>query len=134
MGLLDAVAGLATGGNTGGGNPLMNIAMQLLSNQQTGGLQGLVKQFQDSGLGEQVASWVSTGRNLPVSGDQIKNAFSGGQLGQIASKLGISENDAAGGLAGILPDLIDKLTPNGKVPEGDLMAQGLDLLKSKLFG
>ena len=112
----------------------MNIAMQMLSNQQTGGLQGLVKQFQSSGLGEQVASWISTGTNLPVSGDQIKKAFSGGQLGQIASQLGVSENDAAGGLANILPGLIDKLTPNGKIPEGDLMAQGLNLLKGKLLG
>jgi len=135
MGLLDAVVGMATGGNTGGGSPLMNIAMQLLSNSQNGGLQGLVQQFQKSGLGEQVASWVGTGSNLPISGDQIAKAFSGGgQLGQIASKLGISENDAAGGLAGMLPGLIDKLTPDGKVPEGDIMAQGLDLLKGKLFG
>jgi uncharacterized protein YidB (DUF937 family) len=46
----------------------------------------------------------------------------------------MSENEAAGGLADMLPNVIDKLTPDGQLPEGDLMAQGLNLLKGKLFG
>ncbi len=136
MGLLDAVAGAisgAAGGNAGGGNALMNIAMQLISNPNSGGLQGLVKSFQEGGLKEQVASWVGTGANLPISGDQIKSVL-GGKLGPIASQLGLSEGDAATNLANLLPGVVDKLTPNGQIPDGDLMAQGMNLLKGKLFG
>lgn len=135
MGLLDMVTGALGGaGGQAGGNPLMNIVMQMVSNPQSGGLSGLLQKLQDGGLGEQAASWVSTGQNLPVSGDQLKNILGGGQLGQIASQLGMSEDDAAGGLAGMLPQVIDKLTPDGQVPNNDLLAQGLDMLKGKLFG
>jgi len=135
MGLLDMLKGVMRRGDKGGGGDLLiNIAMQLVSNPNSGGLQGLVKLFQDRGLGEQAASWVSTGSNLPISADQIKKVFGGGQLGQIASQLGVSENEAAGGLADMMPKVIDKLTPNGQIPKGDLLAEGLNMLKGKLFG
>lgn len=138
MGLLDMVTGALGGmggaGGQTGGNPLLNIVMQMVSNPQSGGLSGLLQKLKDGGLGEQAASWVSTGENLPVSGDQLKNILGGGQLGQIASQLGMSEDDAAGGLAGMLPQVIDKLTPGGEVPGNDMLAQGLDMLKGKLFG
>lgn len=137
MGLLDSVMGALGGaGGNGGGNPMLDVVMQMLSNKgQNGGLAGLVQAFQQNGLGEQVNSWISTGQNLPVSPDQIKAALGGGQLGQIAGQLGMNETQAAGGLADLLPQVIDKLTPNGQLPQGDdLMAQGLDLLKGKLFG
>lgn len=135
MGLLDMVTGALGGaGGATGGNPLLNIVMDMVSNKQAGGLGGLLKTLQDNGLAEQAASWVSTGQNLPVSGDQIRNALGNGTLGQIAGQLGMSEGAAAGGLADLLPQVIDKLTPDGKVPEGDLMAKGLDLLKGKLLG
>jgi uncharacterized protein YidB (DUF937 family) len=138
MGLLDMVTGAlgGAGGNGGGANPLLGIVMQMLSNNgQSGGLAGLAKAFQDKGMGDQMASWIGTGQNLPISPDQIKAVLGGGQLGQIASQLGMNEQQAAGGLADMLPQVIDKLTPNGQVPqENDLMAQGLELLKGKLFG
>jgi uncharacterized protein YidB (DUF937 family) len=138
MGLLDMVTGAVggAGGNGGGANPLLGIVMQMLSNNgKSGGLAGLAKAFQDKGMGDQMASWISTGQNLPISPDQIKAVLGGGQLEQIASQLGMNEQQAAGGLADLLPQVVDKLTPNGQIPQGDdLMAQGLELLKGKLFG
>lgn len=137
MGLLDRVTGALGGGagGNGGANPLLGVVMQMLSNQgQGGGLAGLVKAFQDKGMGDQVASWVGTGQNLPISPEQIKAVLGSGQLGQIAGQLGMNEQQAAGGLADMLPQVVDKLTPNGQIPQGDLMAQGLELLKGKLFG
>jgi uncharacterized protein YidB (DUF937 family) len=135
MGLLDSVMG-ALGGNGGGNHAMLDAVMQLLSNQGgNGGLAGLVQAFQQNGLGEHIASWISTGQNLPISPDQIRAALGSGQLGQIAAQLGMNESQAAGGLADLLPQVIDKLTPNGQLPQGDdLMAQGLELLKGKLFG
>ncbi|MEQ1661272.1 MAG: YidB family protein [Thiobacillus sp.] len=139
MGLLDIVTSAMGGGNAGGGNPLLGIVMQMLTKGGegggVGGLAGLAKAFQDKGMGDQMSSWISTGQNLPISPEQIKAVLGGGQLGQIASQLGVNENDAAGGLADMLPQVVDKLTPNGQVPqEKDLMAKGLELLKGKLFG
>lgn len=136
MGLMDMVTGaLGNAGGSGGNNPLLDSVVKMLTDSsQGGGLAGIAKAFQDKGLGDQMASWVGSGQNLPISADQIKSALSGGQLGQIASQLGINEQQAAGGLADILPQVVDKLTPSGQMPEGDLMAQGLDMLKGKLFG
>jgi len=71
-----------------------------------------------------MSSWVSTGENQPVSGEQLTSVFGNNMIQEIAQKLGISSADASSGLAALLPQVIDKLTPNGTVPEGDLLAQG----------
>ncbi len=137
MGLLDGLLGSVLGKVPVGGqqgNALMDMAMGLLNNPQSGGLSGLLKKFKASGLGDQAASWVGTGDNAPVSGDQIQNALGGDFITQIASKLGVDASQASGGLAQLLPTLIDKLTPNGAVPaDGDQLAQGLAGLR-KLLG
>ncbi len=133
MGLLDMVTGLLKKGDTEGKNSLMDIVTQMVLNPDNNGLQGLIKSFQDNGLGEQIASWVSTGENVSISDKQIKDVVGDDKLGQISSQLGVSEKETAGGLAEMLPKLIDQLTPDGQIPEGDLLAQGLELLKGKLF-
>lgn len=137
MGLLDMVSGALNGASgKSGSNDMLNVVMQMLSSKgQNDGMAGLIQAFQNKGLGEQVASWIGTGQNLPISPEQIKSVLGGDQLGQIASQLGMDEQQAASGLAGLLPQVIDKVTPNGQMPQGDdLMKQGLDLLKGKLFG
>jgi len=134
MGILDELLntfGGALGGNTGGGNSLLNIIMQMLGGPNSGGLQGLEKVFRDSGLKDQFDSWVSTGGNLPVSGDQMGSIF-GDKLGDIARQLGVSEKEAADGLAGMFPQVVDKLTPDGQIPSSDQFAQEMDDLNSKL--
>lgn len=130
MGLLDSVVGALAGGQSGGNNGLVDVVMQLI-NSQPGGLGGLVQSFQQGGLGEIVNSWVSTGQNLPISAEQLQSVLGGGALQDIAAKLGVSPEQASGSLADLLPQVVDKLTPNGQVPEGggDLLAQGLDMLK-----
>lgn len=138
MGLLDQISG-AMGGSAGaaaeGENSLLGNIMHLVNNPETGGLSGLVQSFQNGGLGEVINSWVSTGHNLPISSEQIQSILGSEQVSQIAGKLGISPEEASGKLAEFLPQIVDKLTPNGSVPEGsDLMSKGLELLKSKLFG
>lgn len=136
MGLLDSVVGALAGGQSGGDNPLLNIVMQLINNPQNGGLGGLVQSFQQGGLADVVNSWVSTGQNLPISAEQLQSVLGGGALQNIAAQLGVSPEQASGSLADLLPQMVDKLTPNGQVPEGgDLLAQGMDMLKKGgLFG
>ncbi len=129
MGLLDGLLGSLAGGtnSSNGTNPLLQIAMQMLANkggggtnggalESMGGLNGIINAFQQGGLGHLADSWVGTGENLPVSADQLSNVLGSDKIGEIASQLGMSQGDAAGGLAKILPELINHITPNGQVP------------------
>lgn len=131
MGLLDQVLGTVAGqlgGNSAGGNPVMQLVLQLVRNHP-GGLQGLVQQLTQGGLGQQAQSWVGTGENLPVAPDDLMQALGGGggPLGQILAQLGIDSRQAAGGLAQALPDVVNQLTPNGHI-EADSVEQGLSSL------
>lgn len=131
MGLLDQVVGALGGqGGKGGQSPLLEVLMGLIGNSQAGGLQGLLQKLQQSGLSDHVASWVGTGQNMPVSGDQVQSALGDDQVQAIASQAGVSPQEASSGLAQLLPQIVDKLTPNGSVPEHSVVSEGLSLLKS----
>ena len=123
MGLLDSVLGAIT--QRGTGNPLLDSVLALVNDPRAGGLEGLLAKFQESGLGNIADSWVSTGKNLPVSADQITSALGSEQLGALAQNLGMSRGDVSSKLAEMLPGVVDKLTPNGQVPDagalGDLL-------------
>ena len=93
-------------------------------------MQGLIDQFSRAGLAQHVQSWIGTGSNRPISADDIARVFSGGQLGQIASQLGLDQGQAADRIAQDLPGLVDKLTPNGKIETGGLLEQGFAALKN----
>ena len=130
MSLLDQVVGALAGGASDGQGNLLQTVMQLVNNPQTGGLNGLIQSFQQGGLGDIVNSWVSNGQNLPISAEQIQSVLGGSGLQDLAAKLGISPAQASGSLAEMLPQMVDKMTPNGEVPQGgDLLSQGMDLLK-----
>ncbi len=139
MGLFDSVAGglgQMLGGQqaqgAAGDNPMLQVVMGLMNN--SGGLSGLLGKFQQGGLGDLVQSWVGTGSNLPISAEQIQQVLGSGALGDIASKLGIQPEQAAGELSQALPNVVDKLTPGGQLPaEGDLMATAQQML-GKLLG
>ena len=138
MGLLDSVLGAAgamMGGNQqpqGGGlgnlgslGALLPIVVGMLGNDgQHGGLGGLLEKFNQAGLGDVAKSWVGKGENAPISGDQLGQVMGGDMMGEIAAKLGMSQGDAAGQLAQVLPGLIDKLTPRGQAPQGGLGSSG----------
>ena len=88
----------------------------------------------DGGLCEQVASWVSTGKNLPGSAEQIQAALSSYGLQDIAAKFGINTSEVASHLSSLLPQVIGKLTPDGKIPECSDLAQHAISALSGLFG
>lgn len=127
MGLLDDITGQTLDGSAQ--NNLVNAVVGLLNNQQTGGLAGLVQQFAGKGLGDVVNSWVSRGQNLPITPQQIQHGLGGDTINDLASKAGLSADQVTSHLSELLPNLVDKLTPNGQIPSGDLMSKGMDLLK-----
>jgi uncharacterized protein YidB (DUF937 family) len=138
MGLLDGLLGSVLGGATGNAgqpqNPLMQAALQIL--QQNGGVGGLLNKFRQGGYADQADSWQSTGQNAPISGNALQEVLGSGAIGQIAQQLGLSHGEAAGGLAQVLPQIVDRLTPNGEVPanDSDLVAQALALLNKSRTG
>lgn len=123
MGLLDSVLGAALGGQPGGAaqgaggidpQVIVGVVGTLINN--AGGLSGILARLQQGGLAEAAQSWVSTGANLPVSGEQLGSALGPDLMGQIAQQFGGNSQQASGALADLLPQLIDQLTPQGQVP------------------
>jgi uncharacterized protein YidB (DUF937 family) len=136
MGILDGII-KGIGGNFLGGaeqGGMMEQVLGLINNPQGGGLSGLVEQFTNKGMGGLMSSWIGTGENQPVSGEQMEHALGSDKIQEIAQKLGISGAEASGGLAALLPQIIDKMTPEGKLPEGGMLDQGLAFLKKSLSG
>lgn len=132
MGLFDSIAGQVLGqmGQGGGGQAgMMDAIGGLLNNPKIGGLQGLVQLFQEKGLGNLIASWIGTGQNLPISAEQLQSVLGSDQLRAIAQQLGFSPEQAASGLAGLLPEVINKLTPGGSIESGDALGGLLGMLK-----
>ena len=131
MSILDALKGLA-GGQGGSGNPAMDLIGGLI--QKSGGVGGLVSTLQQGGLGSVVNSWVGTGANQSVNGQQLGQALAGTEAGRhvqaMAQKLGVDPSQLLGQLAQHLPEVVNHLTPNGQVPAGG--GSGFDL--SQLSG
>ena len=128
MGLLDSVLGALSGGQSGQGpgdqGALLQAALGLLVNDgQGGGLSGLVTKFQQGGLGDVVGSWVGSGQNMPISADQLQQVLGSDMVSGLAAKFGLSSADVGAQLSQLLPQVVDKLTPNGELP--DASAAGL---------
>ncbi|MGH8159518.1 MAG: YidB family protein [Rhodanobacter sp.] len=138
MSFLDSLLGGQ--GQQAGAGSLIGVAGQLL--QQAGGVQGLTSMLQQHGLGGAVQSWVGTGANQPVSGDQLGQALQSGGMGSVvqeaASKLGVDPSVVLNGLSQVLPHAVDHLTPDGQVPaagQGSGFNLGmLEGLAGKLMG
>ncbi len=136
MGFLDQLKDTVMGqkAEAGAQRGMLENILSMVNDPQTGGLQGLIKQFNDKGLGELMSSWISTGQNLPISADQIKTALGNDKIRELASKFNLGEQDVSKSLSDMLPQLVDKLTPNGSVPHSDMLSQGIDMIKKKLLG
>ncbi len=135
MGLMDMVGGLL-GGQGGAGDPkaaLMQAAIGMIQNHP-GGLQGVLGQFQQAGLAEHVASWVGSGANQAITGDHVQQALGSDQVQALAQQAGMDPSQASQGLASMLPELINHLTPNGGMPDAGQLQQGLGGLLGKLMG
>lgn len=109
MGMFDGILG----GIVGAG--MVSVVNSIL--EQHGGLQGVVGEFEKNGLGPTVRSWVGTGPNQPISPEDVHKALGPDLLRQLAEKSGLSEQDLIQKLSHVLPQAVDKLTPNGSIPK-----------------
>lgn len=131
MGMFDALAGQvagALGEQLGGQAKLVQAVLSLINSPQVGGLQGLIAAFQREGLGEIVQSWLSQGANLPVSASQLGNVLGSAAVASAAQEAGMQAPALLSQLTQLLPTLMDQLSPDGALPQGDAMAQVGSLL------
>jgi uncharacterized protein YidB (DUF937 family) len=82
------------------------------------GLDAVLEKFRSSGFDDKVESWISKGKNAALSPDEVKSAL-GSELDSYAAKAGVAKDQAADGIAKALPELVDKLTPEGVIPSAD---------------
>lgn len=119
-GLDDIVGALTggdgTGGQAGGMGGLFGTLLPALGGMLAGGgLQQILAGFQANGRAAEAASWIGTGDNHPVSGEDIRKAVGSDELASVAAKLGVSTDEAADALAQILPGVVDRVSPDGRL-------------------
>jgi uncharacterized protein YidB (DUF937 family) len=110
MGLFDGLLG----GIVGAG--MVSVVNGIL--EKHGGLQGVVGEFEKNGLGPTVRSWVGTGPNDPVSPVDLQRVLGSDLLQQLSAKSGLSVQQLTEKLSQVLPQAVDKMTPDGTLPKG----------------
>jgi uncharacterized protein YidB (DUF937 family) len=137
---LGGLGDMLPGGSAGRGSSapllalLLPIALQLL--QRNGGLEGLLGRLRGAGHTAEADSWVGTGQNIPIDASAVSDLFGADAIGSIAQQAGVPQQQVAGGLAALLPQLVDRLTPSGSVHTGadDEVAQALAALQARRDG
>ncbi len=118
--IVNAVLSQVSGGGAQQSQMVQSLAKMFLqpgANGASNGLANIVSQFQNSGLDDVMASWIGTGANKSISAEQVQQAMGAEQVAQIAKQVGVSTSEAPNMLAQILPDLINQITPNGKMDD-----------------
>jgi uncharacterized protein YidB (DUF937 family) len=141
MGILDELVKSQNLGSIAGmvaKNPqIVAAAVSLLSTRDasvggSGGLAGLASAFQGKGLEDVLSSWVSSGANKSISANQLENVLGKDTLGQFATRAGIGSGEASSVLASLLPELVNQVTPQGRVPEASSLESTLGGLLSSI--
>jgi uncharacterized protein YidB (DUF937 family) len=147
MGLLDQFLRDALGADGGGArsappqaSTLLEGVISLLAQQgggpsgAGGGLQLLARMFEQQGLGDVLSSWIGTGQNRAISPEQLGRVFGADQISRISQRAGVSPSDGLGVLAQMLPLVVDRLTPQGQIPQRDPLEDMGQRLLSQLGG
>ncbi len=118
MGFLDKLNEIAGSlGREHGHNPsLINGITDLIRGQ---GIRGIIDRFTQRGLEDRVRSWVGRGSNRPITNNEVREVFEEDEIRNIANESGVSEDEAVEAIKRVLPDAIDRATPNGTVDEDD---------------
>ncbi len=134
MGLMDTIKGML--GQSGGKDVMSQLSAMLTGKGGDGlGLSRLIEQFKGAGLGDKADSWVGTGENQDLSPDEVEKAIGRDRLDKMSKQTGESVGGLKSDLSKMIPSVVDKLTPDGKMPSpGDLLnkVKGMDL--GKLLG
>lgn len=131
MSLFDSVISMAAEkfGLGDKSSTLLSALLSMMTNQDSGGFSGFLNLFSKAGLGDLASSWVSSGANSPLSNEQLESALGSNTISSLAEKVGLPAGTATSAMAWMVPQVIDKLTPDGVVPEEkDLLSKIGDFL------
>jgi uncharacterized protein YidB (DUF937 family) len=129
---------LGGGPQRGAGGGLGDVVSSMLgrggagAGADLGPLGGLLEQMQRAGYGDQARSWVGTGQNMPISPDALSQIFGQGGLDEIASRAGLTPEQTSEGLSELLPEVVDRFTPAGQVPDLDQLSLSVENLRRHL--
>jgi uncharacterized protein YidB (DUF937 family) len=116
MGLFDQISGMVSsalgGSDNAAGGDVQAQVMGVLQQHGIDGVSGVMQQFEQTGMGAHVASWIGAGQNLPISASQVEQALGSPVITSIAAKFGIDTTTAANLLAQHLPAAVDQATPS----------------------
>jgi uncharacterized protein YidB (DUF937 family) len=134
--LLPVVLGMLASGQRGEparGGGLGDILGRMFGGASggSGGLGGLLDQFRRAGFGEQASSWVGTGPNRPIPPDAVEKVFGRDGVAEIARQAGVSEHDASSGLSQLMPEVVDRVTPSGELPDSASLLASLESLTKR---
>jgi uncharacterized protein YidB (DUF937 family) len=119
------------GGRSGGGAGMLAALLPLVGGLlANGGLQKMLSGFQGKGLSQQADSWVGTGENEAVSGQQVREVVGDDSVGEIAQQLGVSNDQAADALAEVLPKVVDHASPGGELPSQEELDAAFNRLQA----
>ncbi len=128
MGLFDSLAGSMLGKLGGEKGAIAQVAVDLFN--QNGGLPGVLEKFRAAGLADEVASWVGKGANLQITAAQITQVLGSSTIQAAAGKLGIDPSEISAKIAEYLPQVVDRMTPDGTVgKDTNLLGTLLGMLK-----
>ena len=127
MGLLDDVVGAALGKSGSGlSSPIAMALMALLASRMSasaqtpqrslGGLGALIDRFRNNGFEDAINSWIGTGQNQAISPGQLRQALGQETVEDLSQRTGLPHGDLLSQLSNILPGVVDRLTPNGQLP------------------
>jgi uncharacterized protein YidB (DUF937 family) len=97
-----------------------------------GGLGGLLEQLQRAGFRDQADSWVGRGANQPISPNAMSEIFGKGGLEAISRHAGLSPDETSQGLSALLPEVVDRMTPDGEIPDSDALDGRIDEFARRL--
>lgn len=123
--VLGQVLGGALGGRSAGGS---------MGSASGGGLGDILAQLQRAGYGEQADSWVGRGANKPIPPEAMPDVFGRDGISEIARRAGVTEDEASRGLSELLPEVVDRVTPEGEVPSFDALTNSVDELTQRFGG
>jgi uncharacterized protein YidB (DUF937 family) len=130
--MTEGLSGMLSNLLDGKGGKLIQAALQMFKDggANQGGLGSLLDQFIGAGLGEKTDSWVGTGKNEAISGDEVEQALGSDKVDELAQKAGVSHDEAKEGMAEVLPKVVDEVTPQGELPDTGSLQEML----AKLLG
>ena len=112
---------------------VLNHLVDFLHRPETGGLPGLIQKFEKAGFGPQIQSWTGTDKPLPITPDEVTRVFGSTEIAELATKAGVSTEQASLQISELLPQAVKHLSPGATVPGARVFGDVATSLEEKFI-